>query len=60
MGRMGAKLQRLEGSRFGAYVTTLAVFASTAIRSEKGKNRRLPGITQRDLFTLGLTVPFAV
>jgi hypothetical protein len=38
----------LEGSRFGAYLTALAKFASLLVRPKRVGNRRLPGTTQRN------------
>jgi len=44
----------LEGSRFGACPAALAIFVSTLIRPKTHENRRLPGTSQRDVFTYGL------
>jgi hypothetical protein len=44
----------LEGSRFGPCPATLAIFVSTLIPPKTDENRRLPGTSQRDVFTHGL------
>jgi hypothetical protein len=45
--------ERMEGSRFGAGKLGVAPFAIGAVNKRRGKNRRLPGITQRFPSILG-------
>jgi hypothetical protein len=40
-------LQRLEGSRFGAYLNELSTFVSVRCMTAKRRNARLPRTTQR-------------
>jgi hypothetical protein len=44
--------QRSEGSRFGASSYDLVIFVLACESAKDLGNRRLPGITQRDAFTL--------
>jgi hypothetical protein len=49
---------RLEGSRFGACPTVLAIFASTRIPPTNFENKRLPGTSHRDAFSLGFRLVY--
>ena len=51
---VGESTTRLEGSRFGAYLKNLAIFFRERGRPNKVLNRRLPGITARDVLSIVL------